>query len=67
MGFFDKLKSLFSCENSDVVIRCKSKCLSNCCRKTEIDIDVDGDNKPDIIIKKNESDFEVIVKEDLLK
>lgn len=62
MRFLEKLKTFFSCGGSE--IKFKSKCLSSCCKKTDIQVavDVDGDGKTDIEMKKVDSDYEIIVK-----
>jgi len=64
MRFFEKLKNIFSCGGSEVRLSFKSKCLSKCCRKTDIEIDIDGDGKTDIELKKVESNVELVVHKD---
>lgn len=64
MKFFDKLKNIFSCGGSELKFSWKSKCLSKCCKKTEIEIDIDGDGKTDIELKKVESDVELVIHKD---
>ena len=58
----ERLKKIFSCGGDNVLkMKCKASCLSKCCRRTEIEIDIDGDGKTDIELKKNESDIELVV------
>ena len=65
MRVMERLKKLFSCGGDNVLkIRCKASCLSKCCRKTEIEIDVDGDGKTDIELKKINSDVELVVRKE---
>ena len=65
MRVMEKLRKLFSCGGDNVLkIRCKASCLSKCCRRTEIEIDVDGDGKTDIELHKKDSEIELVVKKD---
>lgn len=67
MKFFDKLKSIFSCGSSELKFSWKSKCLSKCCKTTNIEVDIDNDGKTDVELKKVDSDFEIIVHTDIEK
>jgi len=61
MRFLEKLKNFFCCGGSE--IKFKSKCLSSCCKKTDIKVavDLDGDGDVDIEMKKVDSDYEIVV------
>lgn len=61
MRFFEKLKNIISCGGSEIKLSWKSKCFSKCCRRTELDIDIDGDGKTDLELKKVNSEIELTV------
>lgn len=61
MRFFEKLKNIISCGGSEIKFSLKSKCFSKCCRKSNIEIDIDGDGKTDLELKKVNSEIELVV------
>ena len=52
MRFLEKLKNIFSCGGSEIKFSWRSKCFSKCCKSTDIEIDIDGDGKTDLELKK---------------
>jgi hypothetical protein len=57
----ERLKNIFACGGSEMKLSFKSKCFSKCCKRTEIDIDVDGDGKKDLTLKKVDSEIELVI------
>ena len=60
MRFMEKLKKCFTCSGNS--FKFKSSCFakSSCC-KGNVEIDVDGDGKTDIELRKKDSELEVII------
>ena len=54
---FKRLKDCFTCRSNSVKI--KSSCLSSCCKNANINVDINGDNQPDLIITKKDSEIEI--------
>jgi len=61
MRILEKLKNIFACGGSEVKLSFRSKCFSKCCRKSNIEIDVDGDGKTDLELKKVNSEIELVI------
>jgi len=61
MRILEKLRNIFACGGSEIKFNFKSKCFSKCCRRTELDIDIDGDGKTDLELKKVNSEIELVI------
>jgi hypothetical protein len=53
---FKRLKDCFTCRSNSVKIKSSCFARSSCCKDANINVDIDGDNKPDINIKRIDSD-----------
>jgi len=56
---FKRLKDCFTCRSNSVKIKSSCFARSSCCKDANINIDYDGDNNPDLIITKKDSEIEI--------